>query len=204
MIEGRRLRQSVAWAWAAGWFLASSGFVISDVYSRPNRGLTAAYLLGFSGWAVGAASTIRYVRQRVGADVQVVALSVAGWGVGAFVAVVFGLKWLEEWSPGFLGPVVAAAIGGVIGGALTLPNPSLSAPATMLRTSLSGAIRWGAAFLALKFLAFYAGYILVEMTVDPLVPMVGHIAAKIPGWAFPASLGGFLAARWAIADPDRF
>jgi len=59
----------------------------------------------------------------------------------------------------------------------------------------------GAAFLVFQVLAFYVGYILVEMMVDPLVPMVGHIAAKIPGWAVPASLGGLLAARLAGTFP---
>jgi hypothetical protein len=91
MINRRREFQSVAWALVAGWVLASMGQVISDVYSLSNRGLTAAYVLGFAGWTIGAAGTIRYVRHRLGANVHVIALSVAGWGVGALVAVVLGL-----------------------------------------------------------------------------------------------------------------
>jgi hypothetical protein len=172
MIHRQRTPRSVSWAWAAGWFLASVGLVLSDVSSSLNRGLAAAYVLGSAGWASG-----------------------------GLVAVVVGLRWSEEWHAGFMGPIVAGALGGAIGGALTLPMHSLSSPATVLRRSLSGAVRWGAAFLVLKVLAFYVGYILVEMTVDPLVSIVGHTAAKILGWAVPAGLGGFIAARLAGMFP---
>jgi len=37
-------------AWAAAWAMASLGMVLSDVYSQPNRGLGAAFILGFVGW----------------------------------------------------------------------------------------------------------------------------------------------------------
>jgi hypothetical protein len=157
MIDHRRQIRSAAWTWAIGWFMATVGLVISDVYSTPNRGLIAAYLLGLLGWAVGGAGTIRYVRRRFGGDGYVVALSAAGWGVGALLAVVLGLVWQDEWSPGFWGPILGAAIGGSIGGALTIPSRSLSSHPGVLRSSLSGAIRWGAAFLAFQVLAFYAG-----------------------------------------------
>lgn len=189
--------REVAWAWALGWFLASVGSVISDVSSTPNRGLAAAYMLGLLGWTIGGAGTVRYIRQQFGADAKVVALSAIGWGVGALLAVQLGLAWQQEWNAGFWGPIFGAAIGGTIGGALTVSSSSFSADRRALYASLSSAFRWGAAFLVFQVLAFYAGYLLMQMTVDPLVPLVGHVAAKIPGWTLPAGAGGFLAARLA-------
>jgi len=183
----------VAWAWAAGWVLVSMGQTISDVYSLPNRGLTALYVLGFAGWAIGATGTIRYVRHRFGADVYVIALSVAGWGVGSLVAVVLGLFWMQTWNMGFLAMIVSPALGGALGGALTLPMRSLSSPATIVRASVRGAFSWGAAFVVFQFLAFYAGYILMQMTVNQLVPIAGAALATVPGWALPAGVGGLLA-----------
>jgi|GEM_PF-6589574 len=184
---------SVAWAWAAGWFLASLGLVISDAYSSPNRGLAAAYLLGLAGWGVGAAGTIRYMRQKFGPDTTVIAISAAGWVIGSLVAVFLGLFWGERWDPGILGPIVAAALGGAIGGGLTFPTRSLPSAWVALRLGLWGFVSWGAAFLVFQVLAFYASYILVQLTVNPLVPLAGDIGAKIPGWALPAGLGGLLA-----------
>ena len=196
MIE-RRSFQSVAWAWAAGWSLISLGFVISDVYSTPNRGLTAAYLLGVIGWAIGSVVTIRYVRQPFGAKGVPVALSAAGWALGGLVTIVLGLDWLENGRLAFLGPIVATGMGGAIGGALTAPTPPGSSPSTVLRQGIGGAFAWGTAFFVFQIVAFYAGYILMQMTVDALVPFVGHVGAKIPGWALPAACGGFMAARLA-------
>ncbi len=186
--------QFIAWAWAASWILASLGQAISDVYSSPNRGLIGFYVLGFAGWAIGAAVTIDYVRRQFEANGYVIALSVAGWGIGALVAVMLGLFWMETWNLGFLGLPVAAALGGTIGGALTLPVRSLSSPATLVRASVRGAFSWGATFLIFQVLALYAGYILVQMTVNPLVPIIGNIWAKVPGWALPTGLGGLHAA----------
>src|SRR5687767_5611394 len=118
MVDQQRRLQSVSWTWALGWLLASMGFVISDAYSSPNRGLTAAYLLGFIGWGIGAAGTVRYIHHRFGGEIHVVVLSMIGWGAGAVVAVALGLRWLEEWNAGFFGPIFGAALGGAIGGAL--------------------------------------------------------------------------------------
>ena len=92
------------------------GFVISDVYSSPNRGLTAAYLLGFCGWAVGAVGTVRYVRQQSHSTVSVIVLAATGWAIGASVAVGVGLEWLHEWNAGYWGPIMGTATGGAIGG----------------------------------------------------------------------------------------
>jgi hypothetical protein len=166
-------------------------------YSLPNRGLTALYVFGFAGWTIGAAGTIRYVRHRFGADVYIIALSVAGWVVGALVAVVLGLFRAETWNVGFLGLIVGPAVGGAIGGALTLPMRSPSSPATIVRASVRGALSWGAAFLVFQFLAFYTGYILMLMTAVPLASIVGWVWATVPGWALPAGVCGFLAARLA-------
>lgn len=193
MAGQKRPLRSIAWAWAAGWALASIGLTVSDAYSSPNRGLAAAYGLGFAGWAFGAAVTVRLICQRSRADVYVMALSIAGWSVGTLVAVVVGLAWLFEWDLGFFGPIVAAALGGAIGGGLTLPVRSLSSPTAILRLGVWNAACWGAAFLGFQLLAFYTGYILVQLTVNPLVPIVGHGWAKVPGWALPAGLGGLLA-----------
>jgi len=197
---------SVAWAWAAGWALVSMGQVISGAFNRPNNGLTAFYVLGFAGWAIGAAGTIRYVRSRFGADIHVTALSAAGWCVGALVAVVLWFFWAETaetWQVGFLGPIVAPVLGGVIGGAFTLPMRSLSSAVAIVRASLLGAFSWGAAFLVFQFLAFYAGYILMLMTAGLLAPTVGWVWAQVPGWALPAGIGGFLAG-WLASLSLRF
>src|SRR4030042_481170 len=83
MINHRRNYQLIAWAWGAGWLLVSMGTAISGVYSNPNSGLTAAYVLGFAGWIIGAAVTIHYVRQQFGKNVYLTGLSIAGWAVGA-------------------------------------------------------------------------------------------------------------------------
>jgi hypothetical protein len=188
---------SVAWAWSAGWALASVGMSISDVYSSPNRGLAAFLMLGFAGWAIGAAGTIRYVRLRFGADIPVIVLSVAGWVVGALVAVVLGLLWMETWNLGYLGLPVGAALGGAIGGTLTLPVQSLASRVSLVRQSLRGALIWGASFLVFQVLAFYAGYLLVLMTAVPLASIIGWGWATVPGWALAAGVCGFLAARLA-------
>ena len=92
--------------------------VISDVYSSPNRGWTAAYVLGFAGWTIGAAVTIDYVRRQFGANGYLTALSIAGWAIGAFIALVLGFSWMYMWNGGYWGPIVAAALGGAIGGGL--------------------------------------------------------------------------------------
>ena len=171
--------------------------MLSDVYSNPNRGFAAAYVLGFAGWAVGAAGTIRHIRERWHPNIRLVALAVAGWGLGALVATVVGLVWLRYWDLGFIGPILGAALGGGIGGALIAPMGLPSSLGAVARASVRGAVIWGGSFLVFQVLAFYAGYVLTQMTVDPLVPIVGHIWAKVPGWAIPAGIGGLLAARCA-------
>jgi len=200
MIKQQKKFWSIAWAWAAGWVLLSMGQVISGVYNSPNNGLTAFHVLGFTGWGIGAAGTIRYVRQRFGVDVYVTALSAAGWCIGALVAVALWLFWAdkaETWQIGFLGPIVGPGLGGAIGGAFTLPMRVLSSPAAIARASLLGALSWGAAFLVFQFLAFYAGYILMLITAGLLAPIVGWVWAQVPWWALPAGVGGFLAALLA-------
>ena len=194
----KREPQSIAWAWAAGWLLVSMGQAISDVYSSPNRGLTAYYLLGFAGWIIGAAGTLRYMRRKFGADANVTALSAAGWTVGAVVAVVLGLFFLHTWNAGFLGPLAAAALGAAIGGALTLPMASLSSPGTVALAILRGMFSWGAAFLIFQILAFYAWYMLYMLTVNTLSQIFGNLWASIFVGVIPASVGGLLAG-WLAA-----
>jgi hypothetical protein len=65
----------------------------------------------------------------------------------------------------------------------------------LVRRAADGAVCWGAGFLVFSFVSFYAGYILTQVTVDALVPIVGHALAKVPGWAVPAALCGVAAAR---------
>ena len=110
--------------------------------------------------------------------------------------------WLAEWNRGYWGPILSAALGGTVGGAFTLPLRSLSSPTTAVRLGLQSAFAWGASFLLFQVLGFYAGYILLQMTIDPLVPIVGHPFAGVAGWAVPAGLGGFLAARSASRHPQ--
>lgn len=196
-MTNQRLYRSIPWAWAATWVLVSMGQVVSDLYSRPNRGLTTWYVLGFAGWAIGAVSIIGYVRRRYEANGAVIALSAAGWGAGAFVALVLSLVWAEKMNPPFFAIILGPALGGAIGGALTFPLRSISAPGAVVRASLRGALSWGISFLVFQVLAFYAGYILTTVTVNPLVPILGHIWAKFPGWALPAGVGGYLAALLA-------
>lgn len=197
MVSQRRLFQSIPWAWAAAWALASTGMIISDGYSDPNRGWTAAYVLGFAGWLIGASVTIGYVHRQYGANGYITALRISGWSIEAFVAVVLGYSWLQTWNGGYWGPIVAAALGGAIGGALTLPVRSPSSLVTIAGKSLLSAFSWGVTFLVFQTLAFYAGYILVQLTVNQLVPVVGNIWAGVPGWAIPAALCGLHAAMLA-------
>jgi len=197
MIHQRRNYQLIAWAWGAGWFLVSMGMVISAAYSKPDRGLTTAYVLGLSGWIMGAAVTILFVRKQYAANVFLTGLSIAGWAVGAFVAVILGLSWLHTWDAGFWGPIIGAAIGGAIGGASTLPLRLPASIATIVLRSLWGALSWGASFLVFQTLAFYAGYILSALTVNSLVPILGDVWAEVPGWTVPAGLAGLHAAMLA-------
>ncbi len=189
--------QTVAWAWAAGWALAAAGMSISDVYSTPNRGLIAAYSLGVIGWVTGGTETLRH-RGRFEVTAPGTTVSIAGWILGALAAVALGQRWLVEWNLAYWGPIVSAGLGGTIGGAFTLPRRSWSSPATAVRLGLESALAWGVSFLLFQTLAFFAGYILMQMTVDPLVPIVGHQMAKVLGWAIPAGLAGLLAARLAL------
>ena len=92
---------------------------------------------------------------------------------------------------------VDVALGGAIGGALTLPMRSLSSPATLVRASVRGTFSRGAAFLVFQILAFYTGYILIMLAANPLESIVGLAWAYFPGMALPAGVGGFLAARLA-------
>ena len=189
-------RITVALAWAAGWLLFSMGQMLSGMYNLPNNGETAFTVLGLAGWAIAAAFTIRYLRRHSGADARITALSVVGWSAGTLEAVILWSFWAhtaENWQAGFLGPVLSPTLGGLIGGALTLPLKSLSSPAAILRASLRGALCWGAGFLIFQSLAFYAGYFLMLMTVAPLAPIVGWVWAEVPGWALTAGVGGFLA-----------
>ncbi len=197
MVNQRRNYQLIAWAWGAGWLLVSMGLVLSDVYSSPNRGLTAFYVLGFAGWAIGAAFTIHYVRQPMGANVYLTGLSIAGWAAGALVALVLGFSWMQIWNGGFWGLIVAAAIGGAIGAGLTFPLRSSSSPMSIVGRSLWRAFSWGVLFLVFQTLAFYAGYILSQLTVNQLVPIIGDTWAEVPGWAVPAGLAGLHAAMLA-------
>jgi hypothetical protein len=112
--------------------------------------------------------------------------------------VIVGLVWLQEWDAGYWGPIVGAAVGGAVGGGFTRPIRAGSGEITIWRSSVAAALSWGSAFLVFQVFAFYVGYILVQVTVDPLVPIVGHIAAKIPGWVVPAALGGWAATRLAL------
>jgi hypothetical protein len=149
------------------------GMAISDVYSNPNNGLTMAYGLGFAGWAIGAAVTIHYVRQQFGKNAYLTGLSIAGWAVGAFVAVVLGLSLMQTWDACFWGPIVGTAIGGAIGGGLTLPLRSPVSAISILGRFLWGAISWGVMFLIFQTLAYYAGYILVQLTVTRQMVQAG-------------------------------
>jgi hypothetical protein len=151
---------TVGWAWAAGWALAAAGLAISDVYSTPNRGMLAAYSFGIAGWIIGAAGTSRYLR-RCGSTPSVVVFCAAGWSAGALVAVLLGQAWLADWRLGYWGPIVSAALGGSVGGAFTLHVESESAVSQRLQSAL----RWGASFLFFQAVAFYVGYILLQMTI---------------------------------------
>ena len=112
--------------------------------------------------------------------------------------VVAGQVWLREWEAGYWGPIVSGALGGAIGGALTLPLASLASGRAVMRGSMRRALRWGAAFFAFQAVAFYAGYFFMEVTVDALVPLAGHIGAKVPGWVLPALVCGMCAGHLAI------
>jgi hypothetical protein len=172
--------------------------VISDVYSTPNRGWVAAYVLGFIGWTIGAAVTIAYVRRQFGANGYLTALSIAGWAIGAFTALVLGFSWMFMWNGGFWGPIVAAALGGAIGGGLTLPLRSPSSLLSLVSASLLGAFSWGVMFLIFQTLAFYAGYLLSALMVYRLGPIIGYSWwIELPGWVVPAGICGLLAAQLA-------
>jgi hypothetical protein len=159
--------------------------------------MLAAYSFGIAGWIIGAAGTIRYLR-RCGSTPSVVVFCAAGWSAGALVAVLLGQAWLADWRLGYWGPIVSAALGGSVGGAFTLHVESESAVSQRLQSAL----RWGASFLFFQAVAFYVGYILLQMTIDPLVPIVGHVTAGVVGWAVPAGFGGFFAARLALSHPQ--
>jgi hypothetical protein len=198
MTHRRQIIHPIAWAWAAGWVLVRTGMVISDVYSSPNRGWTAAYLFGFAGWAIGATVTIGYVRRQFGANGYLTALSISGWAIGAFTALVIGFSWMFMWNGGFWGPIVAAALGGAIGSGLTLPLRSPSSLLSLVSASLLGAFSWGAMFLIFQTLAFYAGFILSTLLWSRLGPITGYVWwVELPGWVMPAGICGLLAAQLA-------
>jgi len=172
--------------------------VISDVYSSPNRGWTAAYLFGFAGWAIGAAVTVSFIRRQYGVNGYLTVLSIAGWAIGAFIALALGFSWMFMWNGGFWGPIVATALGGVIGGGFTLPLRSPSPMQSMVSASLVGAFSWGVMFLIFQTLAFYAGYLLSALMVYRLGPIIGYPWwIELPGWVVPAGVCGLLAAQLA-------
>lgn len=198
MTHRRHIIHPIAWAWATGWALVSIGTVISDVYSSPNRGWTAAYVLGFAGWVVGAAVTITYVRRQAGANRFLTALSIAGWAVGAFTALVLGYYWMFLWNGGYWGPILAAALGGAIGGSLTLRLRSPSSLLSLVSAILLSVFSWGIMFLIFQTLAFYAGYLLSALMVYRLSPIIGYSWwIELPGWVVPAGICGLLAAQLA-------
>ncbi len=189
--------QAVLWAWAAGWALVSIGQQLWGVYDSPTRGVAPYLIFGIAGWALGAIFTIRYVRQRFGADGRLAAFGAVGWGLGALVAMLLGLSLVQTWDAGFLGLIVAPALGATIGGAFTITRRS-SSPAAIVAGSLRGALGWGLSFLLFELLAFYAGYILSAVSINLLAPSLGDPWAKVPGWALPAGAGGYAAALVAL------
>lgn len=189
--------RSVLWAWAAGWALVSVGQQLWGVYDSPTRGVVPYLIFGIAGWALGAAFTIRYVRQRFGADSRLAVISAVGWGTGALVAMVLSLFLVQTWDAGFLGLIVAPALGATIGGAFTITRRS-SSVAAIVAGSLRCALGWGFSFLLFQLLAFYAGYILSAVSINLLAPVLGDPWAKVPGWALPAGAGGYAAALVAL------
>jgi hypothetical protein len=198
MNQTQRKYLSVTWAWAAGWLLVSIGQQIWGVNNLPNQGLAPLFILGFGGWAIGAVFTIRYMRQRFDADVRVTALRSVGWGAGALVAVLLGWYLAQSWDAGFLGLLVAPAIGALIGGALTLPVQFPASWSTVVRASLRGAFSWGLSFLVFEFLSFYLSYFFSTLMENLLAPSLGEIWASIIGWGLPAAAGGYAAALVAL------
>ena len=187
-------------SWGLGWAIASVSVGL-DFYSVPNRALAAASLVGLAGWGVGAAGTIHDLRRRFGSTFGTQLLCAIGWALGALVNVAIIATGLEHWNPGFVALIVGPAVGGAIGGAFTLPpatTPSSRLPAGPLRRAAESAVCWGTGFLVFSFVSFYAGYILGQMTIDPLVPILGPAMARTFGWALPAALGGYAAARIGV------
>jgi hypothetical protein len=187
---------SVSLAWGIGWLLVSLGQTISNALSIPNSGMTAAYLLGFAGWGIGAVATIRYVHHKFATGRSAIVLSAIGWGIGAFVAVVLMpsvARLAENAMLGFLGPTGSPILGSVIGGAFTLSSKSSMSRTSVAGAVMRGALSWGISFLVFQYLAFLSGYILLLLTATRLEPIVGYPWASVPGWAIPAAFGGGLA-----------
>jgi hypothetical protein len=93
-------------------------------------------------------------------------------------AVLLGFSWLITWNTGYWGPIVAAVLGGGIGGGFTLSVLSPSSLISVVVASLWGAFRWATLFLVFQTLASYAGYVLSILTIYKLIPIVGDIWAE--------------------------
>ena len=191
MIGETHARRLIPWAWSAAWLLTGLGFWISDLSSLPSRSPFAYIALSAAGWAIAGFVTASAAR-----DAPARILGLVGWLVPGLASIPLSMLWLRSWNMGFLGPIAALGLAGLLGAVAG----SVRRNAWRL---VSGALV-GLAFLLFASLSFIASYFL--MIIYTLIAQQGGSAGVLSVvdaliWPLPGALCGLgagFAARWML------
>ncbi len=185
------VRSLIPWAWSAAWLLAGLGFWISDLSSLPSRSPFAYIALSAAGWAIAG-----FVTASAAGEAPARTIRLVGWLVPGLASIPLSMLWLRSWNVGFLGPIAALGLAGLLGGVAG----SVRKGAWRL---VSGALL-GLAFLLFATVSFMASYFL--MLVYTLIAQQGGSAGVLSIvdaliWPLPGALFGLVAgfaARWLL------
>jgi hypothetical protein len=184
-------RRLIPWAWSAAWLLTGLGFWISDLSSLPSRSPFAYIAFSAAGWAIAG-----FVTASAAGEAPARTLRLVGWLVPGLASIPLSMLWLRSWNGGFLGPIAALGLAGLLGGVAG----SVRRHAWRL---VSGALV-GLAFLLFASLSFIASYFLI--LIYTLIAQQGGSAGVLSVvdaliWPLPAALCGLgagFAARWLL------
>ena len=189
-----RAFRMVPLVWSVSWLLTGLGFWISIVSSLlPPPNFLAYIALSALGWVIAGVVTASTARSTPG-----MLFRLAGWLVSGLASISLSILWMQSWNAGFLGPIAALGVAGVLGGV-----------ASSMRR---GVWRWlsgillGVAFLILAALSFYASYFLMFVATSISqhggdIRLIDPLSWMIPGAVFGLVAGFTLRGILGLKDP---